>query len=289
MQVHEALKAAQVSLVESMSANEAKQEAQLFMQHTLNVNRAWLITNAHTALSDDQLDQFNTWVNRRRLGEPVAYILGYREFYGLNFAVSPATLIPRADTETLVEAALNKIPTHQSARILDLGTGSGAVALAIAYHRPQSEIHATDVSPAALEVASANATALRIKNVHFMQSNWFSAIPQSQFDVITSNPPYISQNDDHLNQGDLRFEPRNALVAEDDGLADIRTLISDSLIYLKPQGWLMLEHGYNQGLAVRECMAETGYTDITTLQDLAGNDRVTLGKNPLILNTHWQT
>lgn len=289
MQVHEALKAAQVSLAESMSANEAKLEAQLFMQHTLNVNRAWLITHAHTALSDDHLDQFNAWINRRRLGEPVAYILGYREFYGLNFAVSPATLIPRADTETLVEAALNKIPTHQSARILDLGTGSGAVALAIAYHRPQCEIHATDVSPAALEVASANATALRIKNVHFMQSNWFSAIPRRQYDVITSNPPYISQNDDHLNQGDLRFEPRNALVAEDDGLADIRTLISDSLIYLKPQGWLMLEHGYNQGLAVRECMAETGYTDITTLQDLAGNDRVTLGKNPLILNTHWQT
>lgn len=306
-----------------LGADEAKLEAQLLLQHVLKVNRAWLIAHENDALQPNIHAGFEALLQRRLNGEPMAYILGSREFYGLDLRVTPDTLIPRSDTETLVEAALAKI-THSNAiknqsfrrksessgveqygkktlnsdfrrkdefHILDLGTGSGAVALAIAKNCPQARIIAIDASKAALEVAKKNVHHLNITNVQFVLSNWFDALESlsssPQFDIIVSNPPYIEQNDAHLSQGDLRFEPITALASGADGLDDIRKIIDNCLVHLKPQGWLMLEHGYNQAKAVADLMATIGLINIETLQDLGGNNRVTIGKNPLIVSTHW--
>jgi release factor glutamine methyltransferase len=172
-------------------------------------------------------------------------------------------------------------------RVLDLGTGSGAIALAIAKNRPQAQITAVDASIAALEIATKNAQHLNIQNIRLLESNWFSGLEHERFDVIVSNPPYIENNDAHLKQGDLRFEPITALASGDDGLDDIRLIISNCLVHLQPQGWLMLEHSYNQAAAVSDLMADIGLVDISTIKDLSGNDRVTIGKNPLIVSTHW--
>ncbi|MDI1360787.1 peptide chain release factor N(5)-glutamine methyltransferase [Methylotenera sp.] len=302
-----------------LGTEEAKLESQLLLQHVLNVNRAWLIAHANDALQPDIHAAFEALLKRRLGGEPMAYILGSREFYGLNLLVTPDTLIPRPDTETLVEAALAKTPPSESSpsssfrrksessgveqygkktldsdfrrnddlRVLDLGTGTGAIALAIAKNRPQASIIAVDASAAALEIAKQNAEHLRINNVEFVLSNWFENLNNQRFDVIVSNPPYIEKDDAHLTQGDLRFEPISALASGADGLDDIRQIIGDCLIYLKPQGWLMLEHGYNQAEQVADLMADAGLTNIETIKDLGNNDRVTLGKNPLIVSTHW--
>lgn len=320
MKIAHALASAQAVLANVSNSGEAKLGAQLLLQHTLNVNRAWLIAHENENLAPENLAEFNSLIERRAKGEPIAYILGEREFYGLNFMVTPDTLIPRADTETLVEIALAKIAvdkviTNTSFRsmsessvfqadkyktldsdfrrndevtVLDLGTGSGAIALAIAKHRPQAQVTAVDASQAALAVAQRNAEHLQISNVQFLLSDWFSALEQVRFDVIVSNPPYIEQDDTHLAQGDLRFEPISALASGQDGLDDIRTIIDDCLVHLKPQGWLMLEHGYNQAQAVADLMAQIGLLNVETIKDFGGNDRVTIGKNPLIVSTHWQ-
>lgn len=320
MKIAHALASAQAVLANVSNSGEAKLDAQLLLQHTLNVNRAWLIAHENENLVPEKLAEFNSLIERRAKGVPIAYILGEREFYGLNFMVTPDTLIPRADTETLVEIALAKIAvdkviTHTSFRsmsessvfradnyktldsdirrndgvtVLDLGTGSGAIALAIAKHRPQAQVIAVDASQAALAVAQRNAEHLQISNVQFLLSDWFSALEQVRFDVIVSNPPYIEQDDTHLTQGDLRFEPISALASGQDGLDDIRTIIDDCLVHLKPQGWLMLEHGYNQAQAVADLMAQIGLLNVETIKDFGGNDRVTIGKNPLIVSTHWQ-
>jgi release factor glutamine methyltransferase len=280
---------AQQQLIEclSLDAHDARLEAQLLLQSTLNIDRAWLIAHEQDALQADLQAQYQALLLRRLGGEPIAYILGRREFYGLDLEVTAATLIPRPDTETLVEAALAKIPANKNIEVLDLGTGTGAIALAIANHRQNAVVTGVDAFEEALAVAQNNASRLAIANAHFLLSNWFSALNQQCFDVIVSNPPYIELNDVHLMQGDLRFEPLTALASGQDGLDDIRSIIPDSLLHLKPQGWLMLEHGYKQGQAVRDLMAENGLVAIDTLQDLGGNDRVTLGKNPLIVSTHW--
>lgn len=277
-----------------LEAIDARYESQLLLQHVLKANRAWLIAHELDALPPANQQAFDDLIQRRINGEPIAYILGNREFYGLKLAVTPATLIPRPDTEVLVEAALAKIPLYVKTQprndevsILDLGTGSGAIALAIAKCRPHAHVVAVDALPAALEVAKQNAATLQIPNVQFLLSNWFAALDNQRFDVIVSNPPYIEVNDAHLSKGDLRFEPISALASGIDGLDDIRRIVTDSLLHLKPQGWLMLEHGYNQATAVRELMAQAGLVDIETLHDLGSNDRVTLGKNPLIVSTHW--
>lgn len=270
-----------------LSSEDAKLEAQLLLQHALNVNRAWLIVHENDAPQANIHEAFETLLNRRLHGEPMAYILGGREFYGLDLMVTTDTLIPRPDTETLVEAALGKIPQSKTAPILDLGTGSGAIALAIAKHRPLANVIAVDASNAALEIAKKNAYHLKITNVQFVLSNWFENLADEKFNVIVSNPPYIEQHDVHLSHGDLRFEPLSALASGVDGLDDIRKIIGNCLIHLKPQGWLMLEHGYNQAELVADLMAETGLTNIETIKDLGGNQRVTLGKNPLIVSTHW--
>jgi release factor glutamine methyltransferase len=270
-----------------LDSQDAKLEAQLLLQTVLKVDRAWLMAHENDALEANIHAEFQALFLRRLQGEPIAYILGQREFYGMALQVTPATLIPRPDTETLVEAALAKIPEHAFTDILDLGTGTGAIALAIARHRPRANVIAVDASEAALTVAQSNAQSLAIVNVNFLQSDWFSAINQQRFDVIVSNPPYIEQNDEHLRQGDLRFEPISALASGKDGLDDIRRIVADCLVHLKPQGWLMVEHGYNQAQAVANLMAENGLVDVATIQDLGSNDRVTIAKSPLIVSTHW--
>lgn len=276
-----------LSEANNLSIKEAKFEIQLLLQFVLKVNRAWLIAHENDALAIHQEQEFHQLLARRLAGEPIAYILGKREFYGLDLMVTADTLIPRPDTETLVEAALAKIPNNAHYSILDLGTGTGAIALAIAKHRPHANIVAVDASKAALEIALQNAQSLHLLNVQCVLSDWFDALDNERFDVIVSNPPYIEQGDAHLSQGDLRFEPISALVSGTDGLDDIRQIIDDCLIHLKPQGWLMLEHGYQQAESVSNLMAEHGLVNIATLKDLGNNDRVTIAKNPLIVSTHW--
>ena len=286
--VRQVLQDAQLRLaLQSSDANEARLEAQLLLQAALNIDRAWLISHETDALEANIHAVFEASLLRRLQGEPIAYILGHREFYGLDLRVTSATLIPRPDTETLVEAALAKLSVDKNLSVLDLGTGSGAIALAIAKNRPLSNVIAVDTSVEALEVAQSNAQLLNIPNVKFQASSWFEGLANQRFDLIVSNPPYIEQDDAHLKQGDLRFEPITALASGVDGLDDIRRIIADSLLHLYPQGWLMLEHGYNQAEPVADLMSDSGLLDITTIKDLSGNDRVTLGKNPLIVSTHW--
>jgi release factor glutamine methyltransferase len=272
-----------------LNSADGAMEARLLLQQVLGVNRAWLIAHANDALQTNRDAEFQALLTRRLAGEPIAYLIQQREFYGLTLRVSPATLIPRPDSETLVDAALEKIP-HPSTKpitVLDLGTGSGAIALAIAHNRPQASVLAVDASDAALAVAQDNASELKLSNVQFALSDWYANLAEQRFDLIVSNPPYIAKNDPHLSQGDLRFEPLSALTSGQDGLDDIRQITEQGLIHLMPQGWLMLEHGYDHGVAVRELMAQAGLVEIATRQDLGGNDRVTLGKNPLIVSQHW--
>lgn len=259
-----------------LKSDEAAIEAQLLLQHLLNVNRAWLIAHQNDALEANIHEAYRALINRRANGEPIAYIMGYRDFYGLKLKVTPDTLIPRPDTETLVDAALEKIEPNLPLSICDLGTGTGAIALAIAKNRPHAQVTAVDFSEKALEVARQNAQDLSILNCQFLQSDWLSALKNHSFDVIVSNPPYIEADDQHLNQGDLRFEPLSALASGKDGLDDIRTIIRQSKNHLKPSGWLMLEHGYNQAEAVANLFKEAGFSDISHALDLQGIQRVAM-------------
>ncbi|CAN4276639.1 HemK Methylase of polypeptide chain release factors [Methylophilaceae bacterium] len=280
LSVNQTIQQSEARLITHLKINgdEAKFESQLLLQHVLNVNRAWLIAHALDSVQEDVYKKFEALLIRRLNGEPIAYILGSREFFGLPIKVSTDTLIPRPDTETLVEIALDKMSAKLSLDTLDLGTGSGAIALAIAKHRQNAQITAVDACQEALAVAIENAQLLNIKNVHFELSNWFSAIRNQKFDVIVSNPPYIEANDAHLKQGDLRFEPLSALASGADGLQDIRTIISQAPQHLNPQGWLLLEHGYNQAEQVAALLKQAGFSQISHAQDLAGINRVTMGK-----------
>jgi release factor glutamine methyltransferase len=260
-----------------LESTESSFEANLLCQQVFGVNRAWLISHQNDALEVNQQAAFEVLVQRRLSGEPIAYIVGSREFYGLQLKTTPATLIPRSDTETLVEAALAKIPQNSNLDVLDLGTGTGAVALAIAKNRPHCKVRAVDASSSALSVALDNAQFLSVENVLLLESNWFSNLQNEKFDVIVSNPPYIAQDDEHLKQGDLRFEPISALASGKDGLDDIRKIIKDAPDYLKPNGWLMLEHGYDQAEAVAELLSARGFSQIDHAKDIAGTLRVTFG------------
>ena len=264
-----------LSSVSGSSPNEAKLEVQLLLQHLLNVNRAWLMTHENDAMEANILAEFEAALKRRMTGEPIAYILGKREFYGLELNVTPDTLIPRPDTETLVEAALAKIPANQACSVLDLGTGTGAIAIAVAAQRPQAEVRAVDQSSEALAVAENNAQRLEIANVQFLQSDWFLSLGDMSFDIIVSNPPYIAEDDPHLGQGDLRFEPAGALVAGPDGLECIRRIIDEAGKHLHQGGSLLLEHGYDQAEKVTSLLMQAGFDEVTSLPDLAGILRVT--------------
>jgi release factor glutamine methyltransferase len=261
----------------NLDASSARIEVQCLLQAVLQVNRAWLLAHPEHKLEEGQYVRFTALFERRMHGEPIAYLLGEREFYGLNFKVTPATLIPRHDTELLVELALQRIPLQGRCRVLDLGTGSGAIALSIAHARPDAEVKAVDASTAALEVAQLNTQRLGLNNVRLLRSDWFSALHGERFDIIVSNPPYIADGDAHLSQGDVRFEPRAALVSGADGLDDIRHLIAGAKDRLNDNGWLLLEHGYDQAAQVRELLQQAGFSGIFSARDLAGIERVSGG------------
>ncbi len=269
--------AAAVRQALALEQDEARSEVQALLQAELGVSRAYLLAHPERVLTEQELSRYQASLQRRLQGEPLAYILGEREFYGLNFKVTPATLIPRPDTELLVELALARI-SSAGARVLDLGTGSGAIALSIAHGRPDVEVMAVDASEAALSVAQENAGRLRIRNASFVLGDWFAALGGMRFDLIVSNPPYIAANDRHLAQGDLRFEPACALASGADGLHDIRHIISEAGAHLAAGGWLMLEHGYDHAAQVRALLREAGFNNIHSDKDLAGIERVSGGQ-----------
>ncbi len=253
-------------------------DARLLMQFVTGLSHAQLVTQGDTPLNDAQLAQWQALEAARHAGTPIAYLLGYKDFYQHRFRVSPAVLIPREDTELLVEAALSRIPTDARQQIADLGTGSGAIAISIAAARTNSQIWAVDISSDALAIAQYNAQQIGAPNVQFYVSHWFEAIASQSFDLIVSNPPYIDAQDPHLQQGDLRFEPQTALTDFADGLACLQHITQQAPAHLNPNGWLLLEHGYQQGTACRDLLAQAGFFHIQTLQDLAGHDRVSLGQ-----------
>lgn len=256
----------------------AHTDARILLQYSLGVNHAYILTHPDQALSSAQQRLFFRLVARRMDGEPVAYLIGECDFYDLIFKVTPDVLIPRPETEILVELALMRLSVNYSNRILDLGTGSGAVALTLARHCPQANVVAVDLSPAAVSIARENADNLNINNVFIATGNWFSELSGEKFDLIVSNPPYVAENDPHLNQGDLRFEPRMALTASIDGLSCIRTIIAAASDYLVAGGWLLFEHGYDQAAACRQLLEAAGFAETFSHPDLAGIMRVSGGR-----------
>lgn len=261
-----------------LSASESpKRDAEILLEFVTGKARTYLLAFGETQLSAEQEAQLATLLARRKTGEPVAHLVGEREFWSLPLYVSPATLIPRPDTECLVEQALSRLPA-QACRILDLGTGTGAIALALASERPDCEVTAVDVMPDAVALAQRNVARLGFPNVTVLQSSWFSALDNRTFGMIVSNPPYIDEHDPHLTQGDVRFEPLTALVAANEGLADIVHIVTTSRQHLLPGGWLLVEHGWMQGDAVRDVFIAAGYRAVETCRDYGGNDRLTLGQ-----------
>ncbi|WP_281180364.1 peptide chain release factor N(5)-glutamine methyltransferase [Endozoicomonas ascidiicola] len=253
-------------------------DAELLLSHILDKPRTYFFTWPEAELSDEQLSSFNVLLKKRRNGTPVAYLTGYREFWSLQLKVTDATLIPRPDTELLVELALaQQLPIRQ-ANIADLGTGTGAIALALAKEQTDWQVTAVDKSPEALAVAKENAISNDVQNVQFNEGDWCSTLAADSLDMIVSNPPYIRSDDPHLQQGDARFEPMSALASGEDGLTDIRTIARDAFNTLKYEGMLLIEHGYDQGEAVRSILLEAGYSAVRTEQDLAGHERVTLAQ-----------
>lgn len=264
--------------VQALSAQqatiEARREAELLLQHALRVDRAWLFAHAGDEVDGILAGQFRCYVSRRAVGEPVAYIVGRREFFSLDLVVTSDVLIPRPETELLVELALERIPQGTALQVADLGTGSGAIALAIAHERPQARLLATDASEAALAVARGNARRLGLGNVEFARGEWCAALGDRVFEAILGNPPYIAAGDAHLGEGDLRFEPALALSSGVDGLDAIRTIARDAKNHLRAGGWLILEHGHDQGRAVRDIFIANGYADAATWQDIEDRDRI---------------
>lgn len=268
-----------VSLGEALALAQGRIEridARVLLREAAGVSTATLAAFPERALPPEAAALFVAWLQRREAGEPVAYLTGEREFFGRMFRVTPATLIPRPDTELLVELALASLKTLRAPRVLDLGTGSGAIALTLALERPDADVWALDRSPAALEIARHNAMALGA-SVTFRLGSWFQPLPGETFDCIVSNPPYIAEHDPHLQQGDLRFEPLSALAAGETGLDDIRQIIDEAVLHLVPGGRLLLEHGYDQAEPVRALLMARGFVDVRSEKDLAGIERVTAG------------
>ena len=259
-----------------LSARDARAEAEMLLAAALGRDRGWLYAHGDFVPEAAQSARFHHWVARRADGEPVAHLLGERDFWSLRLAVTADTLVPRPDTERLVELALERLPVDADARVLDLGTGSGAIALAIASERPRARITAIDRESRALEVARRNAARLGLDRIRWLRGDWFSSVRDERFALIASNPPYLAEDDPHL-RTDLRFEPRQALVAGGDGLDDLRAIIAGAPPHLEPGGWLLMEHGLSQGAAVRELLAMRGFVGVATWQDLEHRDRVSGG------------
>ena len=254
-------------------------DTELLLCHVLGKPRTYLYTWPEYRLLSAEVAGFNALFARRLQGEPIAYLIGRREFWSLSLKVSEATLIPRPETELLVELAI-ALPLEHAALVADLGTGTGAVALALASERPLWQISAVDVCPDALALAEHNRRELGLDSVRVFQSDWFSALVGSRFDLVVSNPPYIDEADTHLQQGDVRFEPTSALVATDGGFGDLAVIIQNAGEHLNAGGWLLLEHGWQQGERVRQLMNRAGFLAVTSHSDLAGRERVTIGRNP---------
>lgn len=262
----------------AVGSDSARLDAELLLAEVLNCERTYFYIWPENPLTEDQSKQYNDLLSRRLNGEPIAHILARREFWSLDLEVNNSTLIPRPDTEILVETVLN-LNLPKSSHLLDLGTGTGAIALALATEYPQWSVTAVDVSEDAVALAEVNRERCALNNVAIQQSDWFSSLETDDaFDIIVSNPPYIDAKDPHLREGDVRFEPLTALVADDNGLADIRLITDQSRYYLKPSGWLVVEHGYQQADAVQSIFKEYNYQSIQTQNDYGGNPRVTFGQ-----------
>lgn len=255
-------------------------DARVLLAHAIGRSPAWLFAHGDTPVDEAVSGMFETLVKARAAGQPVAYLTGRRGFWRFDLAVSPDTLIPRPETELLVEQALERLPAGAGLRIADLGTGSGAIALALAHERPQARVVAVDVSAGALDVARANAAALHLENIEFREGDWLQPLAGEHFDLIASNPPYIADNDPHLREGDLRYEPASALASGRDGLDAIRTIIDDAPAHLQIGGWLLFEHGWEQGASVRALLEIAGFDAVATHRDLEDRDRVTIGRWP---------
>lgn len=267
----------EIALALGLEKREARLEARVLAAHAWRVDAAWLIAHDTDLLAAAPIAAFHGLLAQRLMGHPIAYLTGTREFYGRPFQVSPAVLIPRPDTELLVELALTHLPDDRVVEVLDMGTGSGCIAVTLSLERKQARVTAIDRDAAALAVAQGNARSLNAP-VMWMTSDWFTALDGRRFDLIVSNPPYIATNDPHLALGDLRFEPKPALAAGHDGLDDLRCLIEGASRHLKPGGWLLLEHGYNQAEAVCNLLHGVHIEAIQSWPDLAGVSRVSGGK-----------
>jgi len=257
------------------SSDTAHMDANILVGHCLQKTRTWLMTWPEFVLTDEQVGELDGYVARRVKGEPVAYIVGEQEFWSLPLKVNRFTLIPRPETELLVELALERV-NKKNATVLDLGTGSGAIPLALKSEHPDWQVTGLEFSQDALDVAKENADKLQLV-VSFIQSDWFENIPEQPFDLVISNPPYINSTDKHLSEGDVRFEPDTALVADEQGYGDIRRISCEAPRYLNDGGLLMFEHGFEQGVGVRRILQDNQFNEIETIKDLAGLDRVTLG------------
>lgn len=273
MTIRDLLKKSQVSL----GSETAALDCELLLGHCLGKNRAYLYTWPEREVESAIENTFQHMLTRRINGEPIAYLIGQREFWSLPLSVNNSTLIPRPDTERLIEAVL-ELPLSQLANVLDLGTGTGAIALALASEKSQWQVLGVDVAEEAVALAQRNARHLKINNAQFLQSDWFENIAPQQFDLIVSNPPYIAEDDPHLTQGDVRFEPRRALVALQNGLAAITAIATTAPNYLRAGGWLLFEHGHTQAPAVRTLLSQLNYSVISTWHDWGGNERVTGGR-----------
>lgn len=282
--IKEVLHHASGQIASQTRSDSPRLDAELLLAHCLQQNRTYLFTWPEKKLTAFQSSCFQTLLKQRLEGHPVAHLLGEREFWGLPLKVTPDTLIPRPDTEILVESALEKLAASESknmdCRILDLGTGSGAIALALKSEHPECRVTAVDFSPKALEVARINAQRHRLE-IEFLLSSWVEQLPETvRYDLIVSNPPYIEERDPHLAEGDVRFEPKTALTSGESGLNDLKTIIQKAFPFLKPQGWLMVEHGYNQTELVSRLFKQIGYQHVTTVKDYGDNPRVTIGRKP---------